>query len=172
MNRSFCAVCRRGLQGLLSCGMLLSGLSGQAAESEAAAEAVSWQVVVSPWTHHYRDRPEYRPVWALGLERETADHDLSGLSVFSNSYGQSSAYLYYGHVFNNVTSWTDALYVKLTAGVIYGYVHPYEDKMLLNYNGFAPAIIPTLGWRVDPDWSLQLNFLGTAAVMFTVGRQL
>lgn len=172
MTRSICAICRLCLQGLVTCGMLLSGVSARAAEPEAPADDVTWQLVVSPWTHHYRDSPEYRPVWALGLERETADHAVSGLALFSNSYGQSSAYLYYGHVFNNVTSWTDSLYVKLTAGVIYGYVHPHEDKLLLNYHGFAPAIIPTLGWRLGHGWSVQANFLGTAAVMFSVGRQL
>jgi hypothetical protein len=152
--------------------MLLWGVQGRAAGPDAPGDGVAWYLVASPWTHHYRYSPEYKPVWALGMERETSDHALYGLALFSNSYGQPSAYAYYGHVFNNVTSWSESLYVKMTVGVIYGYVHPYEDKMLLNYHGFSPAIIPSLGWHLDHDWSVQANFLGTAAVMFTLGRQL
>jgi hypothetical protein len=157
------------------CGILLVTVTGLAAEPEvplAPASDAVWQVVVSPWTHHYQARPEYKQVWALGLEREMPDHSLYGLALFSNSYGQPSAYAYYGHVFNNVTSWSESIYVKLTVGVIYGYVQPYEDRMLLNYHGFSPAIIPGIGWRLDPDWSIQANFPGTEVVMFTLSRGL
>lgn len=152
--------------------MLLASLPSLAAEPEAPAGDAVWHVVISPWTHHYRDNPEYRPVWAVGLEREMPDRALYGLNLFSNSYGQPSAYAYYGHVFNNVTLWTEAFYVKLTVGVIYGYVEPHQDKMLASYKGFAPAIIPGLGWRLDPNWSVQADILGTAAVMFSLNRRL
>lgn len=154
------------------CGCLLATAASLAAEPVPPAGDPVWHVVVSPWTQHYRESPDYRPVWALGLEQQTPDDALYGLALFSNSYGQPSAYAYYGHVFNNITTLTDALYFKVTAGVIYGYVGLYEDRMLLNYHGFAPAIIPSLGWRLGLDWSLQANFLGTAAIMFTLGRRL
>lgn len=130
-----------------------------------------WHLVISPWTHHYQSRPEYKQVWVLGLERETPDQALYGLALFSNSYGQPSAYAYYGHVFNNVSSLSESLYVKVSVGIIYGYVHPYEDRMPLNYRGFAPVIIPGIGWRLDPDWSIQTIFPGPDVIVFTLSRR-
>lgn len=59
-----------------------------------------------------------------------------------------------------------ALYLKLTIGIIHGYKVPFEDRVPLNYYGFSPAIIPAVGWHRDPNWSVQTNFLGAAAVMF------
>lgn len=167
------ALCR--LQLLLAGWMLLAagpGFAAQAEEPLAAAPDAVWRVEFSPWTHHYRFSEDHKDVWALGLERESADHTLYGLTGFSNSFGQPSAYAYYGHVFNNVNSRFEALYLKLTVGVIYGYKVPFEDKVLLNYNGFSPAIIPAAGWRFDKHWSVQTNFLGTAAIMFMVSRRL
>ena len=108
----------------------------------------------------------------MGLEREAADHYLYGLMAFSNSFGQPSAYAYYGRVFNHVWERYDALYLKLTAGLLYGYKAPYDDKVPLNYNGYSPAIIPAVGWRLDKSWSLQVNFLGTAAMMLMVNKKL
>jgi hypothetical protein len=139
---------------------------------ELPTEGPIWRIEYSPLTHHYQFSEDHKYVWSLGLERQNPDRSLYGLTAFSNSYGQPSAYAYYGHVFNNVWQHYDALYFKLTAGVIYGYKVPFEDKVLLNYNGFSPAIIPAMGWRLDKDWSVQTNFLGTAAIMLMVTRRL
>jgi len=152
--------------------MLLVTVPSAAAQPEPPASAAGWNLVLSPWTHHYRDSPDFKPVWAVGLEREAPDHALYGLTLFSNSYGQASAYAYYGHVFNNITSLTESLYLKLTVGVIYGYVKPHEDKMLVNFHGFSPVIVPGIGWRLDPNWSVQTDILGTAALMFSLNRRL
>jgi len=152
--------------------MLLASAPSLAAEPEARASDAVWTVVVSPWTQHYIDSPEYKAVWALGLERETSDHTLYGLALFSNSYGQPSAYAYYGRVYSKVDGWPESLYLKLTAGVIYGYVKPYEEKMLVSYQGFAPVIVPGIGWQLDPNWSVQTDILGTVALMFSLNRRL
>lgn len=160
---------------LAICTLLLTAFPARAAQDDESAVPAGnavWRIEFSPWTHHYRFSEDHKDVWALGLERETPDHTLYGLTAFSNSFGQPSAYAYYGHVFNNVTSWSESLYLKLTAGIIYGYKVPFEDKVLLNYEGFSPAIIPAVGWRVTPEWSVQTNFLGTAAIMFMVTRRL
>jgi hypothetical protein len=165
----------RCLQLLAACGMVLTVLPGYAAQEgmpEASSTDAVWRVEFSPWTHHYRFSEDHKDVWALGLERETPDHAMYGLTAFSNSFGQPSAYAYYGHVFNNVSDRYESLYLKLTVGIIYGYKVPFEDKVLLNYNGFSPAIIPAVGWHLDNNWSVQTNFLGTAAIMFMVSRRL
>lgn len=160
---------------LLAWGLGLTASLGFAAQDEAptapARDAV-WRIEFSPLTHHYRFSEDHKDVWALGLERQAADQSLYGLTAFSNSFGQPSAYAYYGRVFNNVWDRSESLYLKLTIGLIYGYKVPFDDKVLLNYNGFSPAIIPAVGWRLDKSWSVQANFLGTAAVMLMVNRAL
>jgi hypothetical protein len=156
------------------CALCLPCLSSLAAEPETMPVPVAdvWSLGISPWTHHYRHSDEHKQVWALGLERETPEHALYGLTLFSNSYGQPSAYAYYGHVFNNVTSWSESLYVKVTGGVIYGYKEPYADKMPLNYHGFSPVIVPAIGWHLNRAWSVQAHLLGTSALMVSLNHRL
>ncbi len=132
----------------------------------------SWRVEFSPFTHHFRYNSDHKPVWSVGIERESADRQLFGLMGFSNSFGQPSAYLYYGRKFNNVLNLSESLYAKLSIGLMYGYKSPFDDEVPLNYNGFSPAIIPAIGWTIDKNWSVQVNVLGTAAFMFMVSRKL
>ena len=56
----------------------------------------------------------------------------------------------------------------MSAGIIYGYVGKYKDKVPLNVGGFAPAIIPTIGYRLSDRYGLEVQLLGTAAVMVGV----
>jgi hypothetical protein len=41
----------------------------------------------------------------------------------------------------------------------------------LNYKGFNPAIIPSLGYKLTKHDSVQVKFLGSAGLMFSYGRQ-
>ena len=127
---------------------------------------------MSPYTHHLRYNQDHQQVWAIGLEQEAKDQTLLGLTAFSNSFGQPSAYAYYGHVFRHVWDQADPLYFKLTGGLVYGYKAPHDNILPINQNGFSPVIIPAMGWRVDQSLSLQMNVLGLAAVMFMLTFQL
>ena len=95
---------------------------------------------------------------------------LDGLSFFSNSFGQPSVYVYAGQQYNHLLG-VPELFAKVTVGLMYGYVAPYENKVPLNYKGFNPAIIPAVGYKLTPHDSVQMKFLGTAALMFSYGRQ-
>ncbi len=159
------------LAGCVWATVLLGGQEAQAQEVPKVASEGVWQLSISPYTDHFRHSPDHKSVWAVGLERGFADNTLVGAFGFSNSFGQPSAYLYYGWLFPKVFPAAPALYIKVTAGLLYGYVSPFDDKVPLNYNGFSPAIIPALGWQFDDKWSAQVNLLGTAAVMFMVNRK-
>ncbi len=124
-------------------------------------------LVFSPLTHHLDPSPEHKYVWLVGLERERKDGRLSGVTLFSNSFGQPSTYIYpLGHNYPNVGGF-DGLFVKWSAGVLYGYVKPYENKVPLNVNGFSPAIIPSIGYE-HAGFSTQVNILGTAGLMWQI----
>lgn len=147
-----------------------------------SASENSWLVQVSPYTHHYHSSPDHKPVYLIGVERYNArynansaflgaDNSLWGLSYFSNSFGQPSGYAYYGGVYNRLLA-LDKLYFKWTAGVLYGYRPPYENKVPYNHNGWSPGIVFGLGYKLTPQFSAQLNALGNAGAMITFTYQL
>jgi len=121
-------------------------------------------IMYSPYTHHYSKSAEHRYVWMVGVERERGDGRLSGITYFSNSFGQPSAYIFpWGQSYRNIGG-IPGLFAKWSGGLLYGYVEPYENKVPLNVNGFSPAIIPSIGYEKQ-GYSAQLNLLGTAGLM-------
>ncbi len=124
-----------------------------------------YHLIVSPFTQHFRHSSEHEYVWLVGAERERAGGSLAGAAYFTNSFGQPSAYIYpWGKTFRHLVD-NSPLYAKLTAGLLYGYKAPYEDKIPFNVDGFALAVIPALGWEYRGRQQLQLNFLGFNGVM-------
>jgi hypothetical protein len=140
-----------------------------ASSAEPVADA-SWELVVAPFTHHWHMDAEHRHVVLLGLERIASDGSAIGGALFSNSFGQLSAYAYYGHEWDELLG-TDSLYFKLSGGIIYGYRGRFKNKVPLNVGGFSPAIIPAIGWRLTPRDAIQAAVLGKAGVTFSYNRR-
>jgi hypothetical protein len=136
----------------------------------AAQPAHRGELTISPYTLHWNQNPEHKKVVLIALDEQIPGDRLCGISVFSNSFGQPSVYVYAGQQYNHLLG-VPQLFAKVTAGLMYGYVAPYENKVPLNYKGFNPAIIPALGYKLTPHDSVQVKFLGTAALMFSYGRQ-
>jgi hypothetical protein len=130
-----------------------------------------WDLVVGPGAYHWSNDEKHSHVVLLGLERFKADGSLFGFSVFNNSFGQPSAYAYYGHTWNDVCNVSN-VYFKLSGGVIYGYKGEHKDGVPFNHHGFGLGLIPGLGYRLTPKDSVQVNVLGTAAAIFTYNRRL
>nr|WP_315233491.1 hypothetical protein [uncultured Albidiferax sp.] len=162
-------------QRLAACVLLgfVCAASAQSATPTDAPLAPSyrWRIELSPHTSHYSYNPEHRPVHLVGLEREASDNSFYGMALFSNSFGQDSTYVYAGQSFYGVFESLPKVYLKVSAGILYGYKPPYENKVPLNYKGFSPAIVPAVGWRFDSGWAAQMNFLGTAGVMYSVVKE-
>ena len=126
----------------------------------------------SPYTRHNTYSSEHRAVVLIGVEREHPDASLDGISLFSNSFGRPVVYMYpWGGVYREPGG-IRHLSFKWSAGLMYGYRDPYENKVPLNYKGLSIAVIPALAYEFRPGWSVQLNLLGTAAVMFQVNMPL
>jgi hypothetical protein len=136
----------------------------------APEPAYRGEFTFSPFTHHWSKSPEHKPVVLVAIDEQLPGDRLCGVSFFSNSFGQPSVYVYAGMQFNQLLG-VPKLFAKVTGGLMYGYVAPYEDKVPLNYKGFNPAIIPVLGYKLTQHDSVQLKFLGNAGLMFSYGRQ-
>lgn len=137
-----------------------------------------WTFGYSPYTVHYSnakqehdwepEKQKHSYVWLLQAEKSLEGRSLAGLAVFSNSFGQPTQYAYYGWRFQPFDA-LPGLYTKLTGGLIHGYKYPYDKKIPLNNrNGWGLTAIPALGYQITPEWSTQLNVLGSAGVMFQI----
>jgi hypothetical protein len=136
------------------------------ADNNVSANKLTWQF--SPFTYHFSYDEEHRPVRMIGLEREKPDGKLDGVTFFTNSFGQPSVYAYpWGGIYHNLYG-IAPLSFKWTAGLLYGYVDPYKNKVPMNHNGFSPGAIVALEYKFQSGWSAQVDMLGTAALMFQV----
>ena len=152
----------------------LAGTAAAAAEQGFIADltrdkVVSWQF--SPLTYHFTQDDEHKPVVMVGLEREYPNAKLDGGTFFTNSFGQESGYAYLGKSYYNVFDSLPQIYLKWSAGVLYGYKPPYNHKVPLNYKGFSPAIVPAAGWRFGSGWNAQIDMLGTAGLTYSLVKE-
>lgn len=151
-------------------GLIVAHLAGSAlAQQNTPPDADQGKVLrlqLSPYTHHFTYDSEHSDVVMVGVEREYPDAKLDGITLFTNSFGQASVYLYpWGSVYRSIGG-IKPLSFKWTAGLLYGYKNPYESKVPYNHQGFSPGLIVALDYEFMPGWSGQVNLLGTAAVMF------
>lgn len=123
-----------------------------------------WRVAIGPYTRHLNQKPEYEYVWAAAIERQRDDRWLYGASYFSNSFGQGCGYLYLGQQIPNLFD-LPSLYFQWTAGLLYGYKPPYQNRVPLNVDGFSPGLVLSLGWQIDEHFAAQLNKVGTSGMM-------
>jgi hypothetical protein len=165
----------------LSAALALFGLSAKAETEQrycpdflavqgAPEPTYRGEFTFSPFTQHYKYSEEHKPVVLVALDEQLPGGRLCGMSLFSNSFGQPSAYAYVGQQFNGLFD-NPNVFVKVTGGILYGYVGKYQHKVPLNSHGFSPAVIPAIGYKLNDKDSVQVKLLGTAAIMFSYGRK-
>lgn len=136
----------------------------------AAEPSHRGEFLFSPYTHHFSYNTEHKPVVLVALDEQLPGGRFCGLSFFSNSFGQPSTYVYVGQQFNGLFD-NPKLFVKVSGGIIYGYVGKYQNKVPLNSHGFSPAVIPSVGYNLTEHDSVQMQVLGNAGLMFSYGRK-
>jgi len=157
-------------------GLLLSICQvGQAADKPGddgdGSDVLGWfdsVYVQAGYSVHWSDSDDYKGTPILGgIEAYHDDRHLIGVSLFNNSFDQFSQYFYYGYKWR-LPAISESVHFKLTGGLIQGYTGEYEDKLEFNHNGWAPVIIPSLGWKRDR-LGFDVALLGNNGVMFLVG---
>jgi hypothetical protein len=129
-------------------------------------DAHSFEVFVSPHTHHWTDSEEHRAVRAVSISRLLPNTRFCGFSLFTNSFGQPSAYAFTGKYWPSPFESAPGVYLSVSGGIMYGYVGRYKDKVPLNLGGFSPVVIPAVGFRLNSRSAIEVQLLGTAALMF------
>lgn len=129
------------------------------------AEGQRWTFSFSPLVVHWVYDPAHKDAIVSALERSLPGNRFCGLSLFRNSFGQASAYVYAGQRWDQIFGHPQ-LSFKISAGIIYGYTGDESDKVPLNWNGFSPAIIPSLVYQFSTHDSVDIMILGTAGAVF------
>ncbi|HEB96503.1 MAG TPA: hypothetical protein ENI96_08750 [Sedimenticola thiotaurini] len=119
------------------------------------------------YTHYSSSDDHKGPPVLVNLELNSPQDWLFGLSLFNNSFGQFSQYLYAGKKWR-LPKIQKYLQVKLTAGVVHGYDDEFEDKIPFNKDGWGVGVIPSVGFKKDR-WAVDLVALGTAGLLLAVG---
>ena len=128
-------------------------------------EGSPWSLHVSPATWHANYKPDHAHSFGIGLRRALDGRQFVGANWFKNSFGQPSAYAMYGQRLHGGVPALPRFYVEWTAGLIYGYVGERADEVPLNVRGLSPAFTLSPGWQFTPEFSAQLNVIGSVAVM-------
>ena len=124
-----------------------------------------WDVTFSPYAYHWNTNPEHKRVNLFAIDSHMSGGRFCGIAIFTNSFGQPSAYAYVGEQWDNMFG-NPKLFSKISGGLIYGYKGKHQDKLPFNDLGVAPVIIPSLGYAVTPTDSAQVFVLGTAGLLF------
>lgn len=158
------------LRALLQPLCLLFAMGTAAGPEPLLAEGLgprSLYVQLGAYTHYEDSEDHQGPPLFSSLELVQPSGWLYGLSLFNNSFGQFSQYLYLGKTFS-LSKLYEPLHFKLSAGVIHGYKGEFEDKIPLNGLGIAPAIIPAIGVKRGR-FGADLVLLASEALLITVG---
>ena len=95
---------------------------------------------------------------------------LVGASFFDNSFGQSSQFVFGGLLWRPIEK-APEFYVKVAAGVIHGYTGEFQNKIPANSSGYAPGIVPAVGYCYNRFCGEMILF-GTAGMLWTIGMTL
>jgi len=113
-----------------------------------------------PYTHHqgrgpYNARPNFR-----ALEWESPQRWTMGGAAFSNSFGQECWYAFAGKRFI-LKHRSGRFFAKVTGGLMHGYQSPHRGSVPLNFKGYNPAILPSVGYQYK-NVNFQLVVFGRA----------
>lgn len=104
--------------------------------------------------------------WRL-KERWLEGQVLVGASFFDNSFGQASQFVFGGLLWRPIDK-AQEFYVKVAAGILHGYTGEFKNKIPANSSGFAPGIVPAVGYCYNRFCGEMILF-GTAGMLWTVG---
>lgn len=149
---------------LVLCGDV--ALAGQA--DDAQDRDPYWYVQGGAYIHWLESDDFVGPPVLGGVEHHRGGGWSGGLSLFNNSFGQFTQYVYVGKALQPWGSRPE-LRVKLPAGIVHGYQDEYYDTLPIRWGGsWGLGFVPAIGYhkgRVGYDVAL----LGVSGLLFLVG---
>lgn len=127
-----------------------------------------WYIQAGAYKHYSDDEKYEGPPIFAGIEYHKSSTLLFGLSVFNNSFGDASQYLYVGRNFHPSKTYPN-LRIKLTGGVAHGYSDENQDVSPIRWgDSWILGIVPTLGYQ-GGRFGADLALLGDSGLLFLLG---
>lgn len=149
-----------------------SALAEAPAADEAFNEdAISWYVQGGRY-RHWKEKASYTGEhWFVGIERHNHDKDLIwGLSLFDNSFGDFSQYLYVGRNWYPFDKYPYFRF-RLTAGIVHGYTGENQDISPIYWgDAWALGAVPGLGYQKG-NFGFDVAVLSASGLLFLVGYE-
>ena len=135
------------------------------------ANEFSWYIQAGPYGHWKEKESYVGDHWFAGIERHNREKNtLIGLSVFDNSFGQFSQYLYVGknwYPFDKVPYFR----FRLTAGVVHGYSGEHQDISPIYWgDAWALGAVPGFGYQKG-NFGFDVAVLSASGLLFLVGYE-
>lgn len=119
---------------------------------------------------HFSSREDHSgPPILIAVERLRPSGNYYGLALFNNSFDQFSQFIYVGREFTWQQVHENSRF-KFSLGVVHGYKEEFEDELPLNYKGFSPGLVPSIGFK-HKRVGFDLSVLSNAGVLFSVGYE-
>ena len=174
-TRALLGACLAAALGLAQPALGAESATGAKADAEEKADAgdkSGGKVMIqyAPNAIHWNYDVEHaKQSWLVGAEYIWKSNWLVGFSYFNNSFNQKCQLVYGGYSWKLFGTPKSHAYLKVGGGLIIGYRKPYENKIPVNSsNGVGLGVLPALGYQYDR-FNVQMNVLGTAGLMFTIG---
>ena len=154
-------------------GLCLMTLLAFAAPIAESAEETKWNWFVQAGGYiHYNDDEDYEgPPWFVGIEYQKRENNTAlGLSVFNNSFGNITQYLYLGKTWYPSGKYP-GFRIKLTGGIAHGYEDDHHKILPVRWgDAWGLAFVPTIGYKRDK-WSFDVAVLSASGLLFLGGYE-
>ena len=149
--------------------LLVFLLSKTVSAEESEPEHVRYYMQIGGYIHFSSREDHDGPPVLVAVERSKSSNYYYGLALFNNSFNQFSQFLYVGREF----PWQrvhETFRFRLSFGLVHGYRDEFEDELPLNYKGFSPGLVPSIGFKRN-GVGFDMALLSNAGLMLSVGYE-
>lgn len=131
----------------------------------------NWYLQAGGYTHFSDDEDYEGPPWFVGVEYQKPENStMFGLSLFNNSFGDFTQYIYYGKAFHPSKKYPD-FRIKLTGGFVHGYEGENQKIFPIRWgDAWGLAIVPSVGYQRDR-WGFDVAILSASGLLFLAGYE-
>jgi len=145
-------------------------LSAPAIASTGTDSTSSWYVQGGVYGH-YNDNDEYEgPPLFAALEYHGENRPVFGASVFINSFGDFSEYVYVGKAFHPSQK-HPAFRIIFTGGIAHGYQGKHHDVLPIRWgDSWGIGIVPAVGYKRN-GVGVDVAILGESGLLLLIGYE-
>jgi hypothetical protein len=140
------------------------------AEPNSDSGTSSWYLEGGAYVHFSNDEDYEGPPLFVGIEHRDENLTLIGFSVFNNSFGDFSQYVYVGKQFQLSQKYPGFRF-KITAGIVRGYEDEHHEILPIRWgDSWGLGAVPTIGYQGDRV-GFDVAVLSASGLLFLVGYE-